>query len=148
MVIEPIRFFHTVPRISKWFNQSVFLLVSSYIYRRGICYQPKIFLWFCPTFQCQRLYHNIYFWRYLTRRLIWHLSQSSIRPSIYISSIVKSRSNLFLEPTSTKQQGLSFLLKETTGAFDGSWTHDLHITNQTCNPLRHAALLSFYYPCC
>jgi len=35
--------------------------------------------------------------------LIWHLSQSSIRPSIYFSLIVKSRSNLFLEPTSTKQ---------------------------------------------
>ena len=43
-------------------------------------------------------------WRYLTRRLIWHLSQSSIRPSIYFSSIVKSLSNPFLEPTSTKQQ--------------------------------------------
>ena len=32
-----------------------------------------------------------------------YLSQSSIRPSIYFSSIVKSRSNPFLEPTSTKQ---------------------------------------------
>ena len=29
-----------------------------------------------------------------------------------------SRSNPFLEPTSTKQWGWSFLLKETTGAFD------------------------------
>ena len=57
------------------------------------------------------------FWRYLTRGLIWHLCQSSIRPSIYFSSIVKSRSNPFLEPSSTKQQGKSFLLKETTGAF-------------------------------
>jgi len=27
------------------------------------------------------------------------------------------------------------LLKETTGAFDGALTHDVHITNQTCNPL-------------
>ena len=34
--------------------------------------------------------------------LIWHLSQSFIRPSIYFSLIVKSCSNLFLEPTSTK----------------------------------------------
>ena len=25
------------------------------------------------------------------------------------------------------------------GAFDGAWTHDLHITSQTCNPLHHAA---------
>ena len=30
-------------------------------------------------------------------------SQSSIWPAIYFSSIVKSRSNPFLEPTSTKQ---------------------------------------------
>ena len=30
------------------------------------------------------------FWRYLMRELIWHLSQSSIRPSIYFSLIVKS----------------------------------------------------------
>jgi len=29
--------------------------------------------------------------------------ESSIRPSIYFSSIVKSHSNPFLEPTSTKQ---------------------------------------------
>ena len=42
------------------------------------------------------------FWRYLTRgRLIWHLCQSSIRPSLYFCSVVKSRSNPFLEPTST-----------------------------------------------
>jgi len=46
---------------------------------------------------------DIWFWRYLTRALIWHLSQSSIWSSIYLSSIVKSRSNPFLEPTSTKQ---------------------------------------------
>ena len=35
------------------------------------------------------------------------------------SSIVKSRSNLFLGSISTKQSGLSFLLKETVGAFGG-----------------------------
>ena len=48
---------------------------------------------------------NIYFWCwwYLTKELIWHLSQSSIRPLIYFSSIVNSRSNPFVEPTSTKQ---------------------------------------------
>ena len=33
------------------------------------------------------------FCRYLTRELIWHFSLSSIRPSIYFSSIVKSRSD-------------------------------------------------------
>jgi len=44
-----------------------------------------------------------WFWRYLMRGGIWHLSQSSIRSSIYFNLIVKSRSNLFLEPTSTKK---------------------------------------------
>ena len=44
---------------------------------------------------------KVWFWRYLTTELIWHLSQSSIRPSIYLSLIVKSRSYPFLEPTST-----------------------------------------------
>ena len=79
----------------------------------------------------------VWFWQFLTRGLIWHLSQSSVRPSIYFSLIVKSCSNLFLEPTSTMQLGYSFLLKETTGAFDGARTHDPHITSQTCNPLHH-----------
>ena len=36
---------------------------------------------------------GFWFWRYLTRVLIWHLSQYSIRPSIYFSSIVTSRSS-------------------------------------------------------
>ena len=45
---------------------------------------------------------TVWFWRYLKREL---LSQSSIRPSIYFSLIVKSHSNLFPEPTRTKQQG-------------------------------------------
>ena len=30
------------------------------------------------------------------------------------------------------------MLKETTGAFDGARTHDLHITSQMCNPLRRS----------
>ena len=34
---------------------------------------------------------------------------------------------------------VSFLLKQTIGAFDGAQTHDLHITSQMCNPLPHAA---------
>ena len=49
------------------------------------------------------VYSLVWSWRYLTRGLIWHLSQYSIRPSIYFSLIVKSRLNPFLEPTSTKQ---------------------------------------------
>ena len=48
---------------------------------------------------------SIWFWRYLTRGLIWHLSQSSIRPSIYFSSIVTSRSNPFLEPPVLSNKG-------------------------------------------
>ena len=55
---------------------------------------------------------------------------------IYFSSIVKqaffclckSRSNPFLEPTSTKQLEYSFLLKETTRAFDGARTHDWQVS--------------------
>ena len=41
---------------------------------------------------------------------------------------MKSRSNPFLEPTSTTQYGLSFLLNETTEAFDGARAHELHIS--------------------
>ena len=40
-----------------------------------------------------RLLVLVWFWRYLTTGLIWQLSQSSIRPSIYVSSVVKSRSS-------------------------------------------------------
>jgi len=28
---------------------------------------------------------------------------------------------------------------ETTGSFDWAQTHVLHITSQTCNPMRHTA---------
>jgi len=45
--------------------------------------------------------------------------KSALRPSVYSSLIVKSHLNPFLEPTSIKQSGQSFLLKETKGAFDG-----------------------------
>ena len=72
--------------------------------------------------------------RQCSRRYIifWH-DQSSIRPSIYFSSIVKQSSNPFQEPTSTEQHVKGFLLKETTGAFDGAGTQDLHITSQVRN---------------
>ena len=49
---------------------------------------------------------------------------------IYFSLIVKSCLNPFLEQTSPKQWGKSFLLKETTVAFDGVRTHIW--------PMRHA----------
>jgi len=45
-----------------------------------------------------------------------------------ILCLCKSRSYLFLEPTSTKQLEESFLLKETTGAFDGARTHDWQVS--------------------
>ena len=59
----------------------------------------------------------------------------AIRPSIYFSSIVNQPvlSNKGKVSCSRKQQG----------AFDGSQTHDLHITSQTCNSLRHAAPINF-----
>ena len=78
-----------------------------------LCMRVYQYVWLYVSVYC------VWFWRYLTRELSLHLSQSSIRPSIYLSSIVKSRSNPFLESTSTKAR-----------------THDLHITSQTCNSLR------------
>ena len=42
--------------------------------------------------------------------------------------LCKSNSNPFLEPTSTKQWEYSFLLKETTGVFDGARTHDWQVS--------------------
>ena len=75
-----------------------------------------------------------YMMRQCSRRYIifWH-DQSSIRLSIYFSSIVKQSSNPFLEPTSTEQHVKGLLLKETTGALDGTGTHDLNITSQARN---------------
>ena len=70
---------------------------------------------------------------YLTFKSIFHKALN------LLSSIVKSHPNPFLEPSSTKQQWEHFLLKETTGAFDGARINHLHITSQTCNPQRHAA---------
>ena len=39
-------------------------------------------------------------------------------------------SNPFMEPTSTKLWGVSFLLNETMGPFDRAGIHDWAITNQ------------------
>ena len=78
-----------------------------------------------------------YFWRYLTRRLIWHLSQSSIRPSILVWLLNHARIRSWNQPVLSNQGNI--LAKEIMGAFDGAQTHDLHIMSQTCNPLQHAA---------
>ena len=44
-----------------------------------------------------------WFWYYLTRELTWHTYKSTMRPSMYFSLILKSRSNPFLDLTSTMQ---------------------------------------------
>ena len=43
---------------------------------------------------------------------------------IYLSSFVKSRSNPFLEPTSTEQWVFSFLTNDTTGVWNEVRTYD------------------------
>ena len=82
----------------------------------------------------------IWFWRYLTRGLIWHLSQSSIRPSIYFSLIVKSHSKSISRTNQYWAIRVKFLVKENNWAFEGARSPDQHIMSQTSNPLRHAAL--------
>ena len=63
------------------------------------------------------------FWRYLKRELIGHKCHTTLRPSIYIraSFNVISRSNLNLDPASTKQFELRLLLNDKTGV--GRATH-------------------------
>ena len=51
----------------------------------------------CCSFNYPCLFWCFLFW-WLTRGLIWHLSQSSIRPSIYFSLIVNHARILFLNP--------------------------------------------------
>ena len=60
-----------------------------------------------------------WFWR--------HLSQSSIWPSIYCSSIVTSRSNPFLEPTSTKQIRVKFLAQGNNRGETWLWVGWRHV---------------------
>ena len=73
-----------------------------------------------------------WFWRYLTRGLIWHLSKSSIlRPSIYIRSTVKSCLNCsWNQPVLSnkgkvscprKQRGHLMGLKPTTSTWVRNW---------------------------
>ena len=53
----------------------------------------------------------VWFWRYLTTGFIWHLSQSSIRPSIYFSLILKSRSDpSWNQPVLSNKSKISFCL--------------------------------------
>jgi len=51
----------------------------------------------------EKVQFSFWFWRYLTRGIIWQLTPSFIRTSVYFSSILKSRSNPFLQPTRIKQ---------------------------------------------
>ena len=67
---------------------------------------------------------------YLTFKSIFH-------KALYVSSVVKSHSNPFLaQPVLINKAKVSCSRKNE--ACDGARTHDLPITSQTCNPLRHA----------
>ena len=66
----------------------------------------------------------IWYWRKLTRELIWHF-QSTKRPSICSSSIVKSSLNPFLEPTSTKPWVKFLAQGNDRGLIWGSCSHAL-----------------------
>ena len=77
--------------------------------------------------KCYEWYLIVLLWRYLTRELIWHNCQSSMRPSIYFSLIVKSISNPFLEPTSTKAIRVKFIPQGNNGRLwwdSNSWLSD------------------------
>ena len=101
-------FFHTRISQKNFFFHNQFINFSFKMFR----WMVNITSWHC-WYQCIMFYSNVY----TIHTFIWHLSQSSIRPSIYFSSIVKSRSNPFLEPTSTKQQ-VKFLAQRNNG---GLW---------------------------
>jgi len=76
-----------------FFSLNVWVEGTGKNYRKSISRDECESVWSTNSFNST--YNNLvlvwyWFWRYLTRGLIWHLSQSSIRPSIYFSSIVKS----------------------------------------------------------
>ena len=52
------------------------------------------------------------FWRYLTRGLIWHLSQSSIRPSIWFSTIVNAQIRSWNQPVLSNKGKVSCSRKQ------------------------------------
>jgi len=83
----------------------------------------------------------IWFWRYLTRGLIWHLNQSFIRPSIYFSLIVKSRSNSFLEKTVTRVKFLAQLNNGSLRWGSNPWL----IKSEMPNPLCHSIYIYIVY---
>ena len=84
--------------------------------------------------QLRPLYERLF----LEAKLLFHTKLFKCDCETSNLNLCKSSLNPFLEPTSTKQWGLSFLLKETTRAFDGAPTHDWPITSQTRYLLRHA----------
>ena len=53
----------------------------------------------------------------------------------YTQTLNQSCSIPLLEPTSTKQYGLSFALNVLTWAVDGIWTHSWPITSKTPKPI-------------
>ena len=62
------------------------------------------------------------------------------KPSIYVSSITKSRSNSSIENNPELSNEENVLLTEITGAFGGVRTHDC----QTHYQLHHAIRASYY----
>ena len=72
---------------------------------------------------------SVWFWRYLMKALIWHLSQSSISPKFILVSLWNQDSIRSLNQTVLSNEGKSFLLKETTAAFDGVQTWDYGLPN-------------------
>ena len=84
----------------------------------------------------------VWFW-YWRHWLIWHWRQSSIGPSNYFSSTVKSQIH-FLEPTILSNKGL--LLKKTTRAYvgDGKTTDRVRVRLATnCNISHTVASFSY-----
>ena len=73
---------------------------------------------------------RLWFWRYLTRGVIWHLGQSSIRSQFSLLRVWNhARIRSWNQPVLCNKGKVSW-----------TRTHDLHITSQTWSPLRHDAL--------
>ena len=88
------------------------------------------------------LFGGVWFWRFLTKGLIWHFSQSYIRPLIYFSLILKSCSNLFLKQTCCKQRGQSFLIKDSFALW---WSLNPRLTDYKPEPLPHLTEILMKY---
>ena len=83
---------------------------------------------------CIRLF-GFWFWRYLTRGLIWYLNQTSIRPSIYLVRLWNhTRIRSWNQPVLSNNENISCSRKQREPLMGLEPTTS---TSQTCNPLRH-----------